>query len=82
MVARHYGVRTKRHKLIHFYQFDEWEFYDLENDPDELTNQHTNPKYASIVAGLKDELESLRTQYADNTDVRVMPAEWQKKIRP
>ena len=34
-VAKHYGVRTKRHKLIHFYDLDEWELFDLETDPNE-----------------------------------------------
>ena len=39
MIPRHYGIRTKRHKLMHFYQFkEEWEMYDLKDDPDELSN--------------------------------------------
>ena len=46
MVARQRGVRTDRFKLIHFYQFGEWEFYDLDADPQELTNQIANPVYA------------------------------------
>ena len=33
-VKRHYGIRTDRYKLIHFYNdIDKWELYDLENDP-------------------------------------------------
>ena len=28
-VRRHYGVRTDRYKLIHFYMLDGWELYDL-----------------------------------------------------
>ena len=82
MVAKHYGIRTKQYKLIRFYQFDEWEFYDLEKDPEESVNQYSNPKYARVVARLKQELGGLRTKYADNTDVRVMPEPWQKKFRP
>lgn len=82
MVAKHFGIRTKQYKLIRFYQFDEWEFYDLETDPDELTNQYSNPKYASVVADLKEQLEASRSQYADTTDISVMPTEWQKKFRP
>lgn len=36
-VKRHYGVRTRRYKLIHFYHdIDEWELYDLEKDPQEM----------------------------------------------
>jgi len=30
IVKRHYGVRTERYKLIHFYHdIDAWEMYDL-----------------------------------------------------
>src|SRR5690625_2168299 len=33
MVKRHYGIRTDRYKLIHFYNdIDEWELYDLQED--------------------------------------------------
>ena len=81
MVAKHYGIRTSRYKLIRFYQFDEWELYDLKKDPDELKNLYGKPKYADTIAELKQELENLRTRYRDNSDVSVMPAEWQKKYR-
>ena len=30
----HYGVRTSTHKLIHFWKKDQWELFDLVNDPD------------------------------------------------
>jgi arylsulfatase A-like enzyme len=63
-VPRHYGVTTGRQKLIHFYELgDEWEFYDLQTDPKELTNQYTNPEYAPAVAGMKRELTRLREHY-------------------
>ncbi len=53
-VKRHYGLRTDRYKLIHFYyDVDEWEFYDLEHDPDELNNQINNPEYEILVDSLK-----------------------------
>ncbi|MCA9298896.1 MAG: DUF4976 domain-containing protein, partial [Phycisphaerales bacterium] len=42
-VPRHCGVRTERYKLIQFYQTDEWEFYDLEHDPDEIINAYDDP---------------------------------------
>lgn len=82
MVARHYGIRTKRYKLIHFYQFGEWEFYDLDSDPDELTNRYADPKQRSVIEQLKVDLEQLRTAAGDETDVRAMSAEWRKKFRP
>ncbi len=81
MVAKHYGIRTSRYKLIRFYQFDEWELYDLKKDPDELKNLYGNPKHADTVSELKRGLEKLRVRYRDDSDVSVMPAEWQKKFR-
>ena len=81
MVARHHGIRTDRYKLIRYYQFDEWEFYDLQEDPDELANQYENSDYADIIAKLKKELEQQRKRYKDDTDVSVMPKDWQQKYR-
>ena len=82
MVPRQYGVRTETHKLMKFYEFDEWEFYDLENDPDELKNQYNNPACAEKIAELKTELERLRTHYQDDSPVGVKPKEWQDTQRP
>ena len=62
-VRRHEGVATKRYKLIHFYDLDEWEFYDLEIDPLEMQNKYDNPEYASIVNDLKKKLLRLRKLY-------------------
>ena len=38
MVPKHCSVRTKSHKIIHYYQFDEWELFDLSKDPAEKNN--------------------------------------------
>ncbi len=81
MVARHNGVRTERFKLLHFYQFDEWEFYDLQEDPEELTNQYQNTDYDEHIAELKSELKRLQNYYEDESDMAVMPAEWQAQYR-
>lgn len=81
MVPRHYGVRNHRYKLMHFYQFGEWEFYDLETDPDELQNLYENPDYADEIAAMKVELERLRTHYQDDSDVAELPAEKQQELR-
>ena len=62
-VHRHEGVATNRYKLIHFYDIDEWEFYDLEKDPAEMKSQYENPKYAGDVRELKAELEKLKKRY-------------------
>lgn len=62
-VQRHEGVVTKRYKLIHFYDIDEWELYDLEKDHDEMKSQYGNPEYAGVVGRLKKELSRLRGVY-------------------
>ena len=81
MVPRHYGIRTARHKLMRFYQFDEWEFYDLKKDPDELQNLYGQPAQAKSIKRMKAQLEKLRKRYEDDSDVSVMPKEWQNKVR-
>jgi arylsulfatase A-like enzyme len=63
MVQRHYGVRTKRYKLIHYYTIGEWELFDLEKDPDELQNVYGNPGYTEIQQQLNQRLTELREQY-------------------
>ena len=70
MVKRHYGIRTKRYKLIHFYyDIDAWEFYDLQNDPQELNNLYGDPAHQEIIERLKVELERLRKQYGDSEEL-------------
>jgi hypothetical protein len=66
-VARHYGIRTQRYKLIHYYQVGEWELFDLEKDRHELKNLYADAEHAGIVADLKRQLDELRRQYKDET---------------
>lgn len=66
MVKRHYGVRTERYKLIHFYNdIDVWELYDLKEDPKEMKNLFGKPGYEKITEELKAELVRLQKQYND-----------------
>ncbi|MEN1678392.1 MAG: sulfatase [Planctomycetota bacterium] len=64
-VAAHYGVRTQDRKLIYFYENDEWELYDLSNDPDELSNVYGQAEYSADTARLKQQLTELRQGYRD-----------------
>ncbi len=65
-VKRHYGVRTERYKLIHFYNdIDEWELYDLQEDPKEMHNLFGQKGYEKITEELKAELVKLQKQYND-----------------
>ncbi len=71
MVAAHYGVRTARYKLIHYYEpeWDTWELFDLQQDPHELRSVADDPAYLEVRAGLQKRLAELRTQYGDDTGV-------------
>jgi len=62
-VQRHYGVRTDRYKLIHYYLIDEWELFDLEVDPDELQSVYGDASYMEVRQELESRLEELRAQY-------------------
>jgi len=65
-VMRHYGIRTDRYKLIHFYNdIDAWELYDLREDPGEVHNLYALPEYRETVLELHGELDRLRTEYRD-----------------
>lgn len=62
-VARHFGVRTNRYKLIHFYQNQEWELFDLKKDPKELNSVYGKSEYVAVQMKLEAELVRLRKQY-------------------
>lgn len=67
MVKRHYGVVTKKYKLIHFYyDIDEWELYDRLNDPQEMHNVYNDPEYADVVKMMKEKLKEVRAKYKDS----------------
>ena len=63
-VRRHYGVVTDRYKLVHFYgpDIDEWELFDLKQDPQELRSVHGQAGYAKVQKELEQELARLRTE--------------------
>jgi len=66
-VMRHYGIRTDRYKLIHFYyDMDEWELYDLDKDPAEMHNVYNDTAYADVRRSMHKKLEELRSLYKDS----------------
>ena len=66
-VRRHYGIRTDRYKLIHFYGQDvnNWELFDLKKDPHELHNLYGQPGFEQLQRQLHRRLELLQIQYDD-----------------
>lgn len=73
----HYGIRTRRYKLIYYYGLlkmgrkpeECWELYDLENDPQEFVNQYDNSDYKNDVRILKQRLLKLKETLKDNSFV-------------
>ena len=66
-VKRHYGIRTDDFKLIHFYNdIDQWEMYDVKNDPKEMCNVFDSEEYASTRESLLDLLRDVQKQYGDD----------------
>ncbi len=64
MVKKQYGIRTKRYKLIHFYDdIDTWEFYDLQKDPREMYNAINDTEYIEEIAMMHLKLDSLQKRY-------------------
>jgi arylsulfatase A-like enzyme len=77
-VPAHRGVRTQRHKLVHYYgeglgqpgsgtetRPEEWELFDLRDDPFELNDLHADPAHADLLAGLRAELRRLSDEVGD-----------------
>ena len=60
-----------RYKLIHFYgpshikteTYDEWELFDLVEDPNELKSVYGDPAYNEIQEEMLTELTRLREKY-------------------
>ncbi len=62
----HYGIRTRTHKLIYFWTKDQWELFDLGNDPHELHNLYGEPGQEALTATLKAELARLKREARDD----------------
>lgn len=82
-VWAHYGIRTDRYKLIYYYADGmglpntsnvtyppEWELFDLQNDPFELSSVHLDPAYAEIRSDLTLRLWDLQHQLGDTPHPR------------
>ena len=77
-VTAHYGIRTKRYKLIYYYGLPlgmlgakerpytpDWELYDLKNDPEEMNNIYNDHKNDKLIKNLKEQLLQLKCKYND-----------------
>jgi arylsulfatase A-like enzyme len=75
-VSPHFGVRTKRYKLIRFYKRVEgWELYDLEKDPAEMSNLYGKKGYETITANLRKTLLQQINKFDDKDALKILEAE-------
>ncbi len=78
-VPAHYGVRSNRYTLIHYYgkglnmagaknkDLDpEWELFDRQKDPQQMNNVYADKTYQETVRDLRSELDRLRKEYGDD----------------
>lgn len=69
-VQPHYGVRTDRYVMAHFYyDIDVWELFDLEKDPNELNNVYNDPAYADVREALHKRLGELQQEFGDDASL-------------
>ena len=72
-VRRHYGVRTARYSLMHFYNdIDEWELYDLGRDPQQMHNIYGQKGTRLIERRLRRELARLQKLYDDPIESQIV----------
>jgi arylsulfatase A-like enzyme len=72
-VAKHFGIRTSRYKLIRFYYPDQtWELYDLDNDKMEMKNLSHDPKYKKVFESLKKQLKETAIHFKDQEAAGLM----------
>jgi arylsulfatase A-like enzyme len=82
-VQPYYGVRTDRYKLIHYYfDIDKWEMFDLQKDPNELTNIYDNPAYFQIQKELAKELKRQQKETGDTGTLEDYRIPTTQNVRP
>jgi hypothetical protein len=75
-VSPHFGVQTKKYKLIRFYKrVDSWELYDLQKDPHDMHNLYGKKGYEKITRHLKSQLNALIAQYEDEYAKQILNSE-------
>jgi arylsulfatase A-like enzyme len=66
-VRKNRGVRTEQFKLIHYYEApQEFELYDLKEDPGELHNLYAEARYATLARDLRRRISELREETDDH----------------
>lgn len=76
-VAKHFGVKSSRYKLIRFYDpVQSWELFDLKKDPTEMHNVYADPSYRKVVVEMKKQLLKAAQKYHDDEAVNMMATDY------
>lgn len=65
-VPVHDGIRSDRYKLVFFPRTSEFNLFDLESDPQEMTSVHDSPEYQSVMEAMRTQYVALKQQYEVN----------------
>lgn len=68
-VPIHDGVRTDRYKLMFFPRTREWNLFDLESDPNEMSSVHDSEAFADVFDGMQKRYRDLKQFYEVNSAV-------------
>ena len=79
---KHWGIRTDRYKLIRFPDTEVVEFYDLQEDPQEMYNRGSEPGYRKQIATTQKQLNSLMTEVGVTRDFLIKKMGDNSKLPP
>ena len=68
------GIATQRFKLFYLPQTDEWQLFDLKEDPHEMRSLHNHAEYSGVFAEMKTLYQDARAQYGPVADPQVRPS--------
>ena len=79
---KHWGIRTDRYKLIRFPDTEVVEFYDLQEDPQEMYNRGSEPGYRKQIATTQKQLNSIMTEVGVTRDFLIKKMGDNSKLPP
>ena len=68
----------KKYKIIHYHSFNEWEFYDLEGDPNEEKNLVTSPDLKETIKEYRDLLKQAAESSNYSLHKKEFPEDWKR----
>jgi len=75
------GARGDRYKIVRYFSHpkldlgEQWELFDLKNDPNEQKSLADDPEYAGVMKKMRAELDALRQQYDVTVEQNKAPKE-------